>query len=343
MSLLEVRDLSVEFDTLDGPVHAVRHLSFSLEAGAALGIVGESGSGKTVSVLTLMRLLPANARVTGGQVLLDGTDILGLSEGQMRGVRGQRVSMVFQDPMTALNPVERIGSQVGNTVSYHHRSATRQDVRRRVVETLESVGVPDAARRSEQYPHQWSGGMRQRAVIAMALINEPELIVADEPTTALDATVQAQVLDVVRQARADRGCSLILISHDLGVVREVADDVLVMYAGTTAESCDRETIFTDARHPYTRALIRARPGWGPRTERLFTIAGRPPDLLDVPHGCPFEPRCTESEGLAVCRTTVPPLVDVGPRHVSACHRAHELAHLDVLAPASPVAPGGGAV
>ena len=339
MSLLEVRDLSVQFDTLDGPVHAVRHLSFSLESGATLGIVGESGSGKTVSVLTLMRLLPGNARVTGGQVLLDGTDVLRLSERQMRAVRGRRVSMIFQDPMTALNPVEKIGSQVGNTVSYHDRSATRQQIRRRVVDTLESVGVPDAARRSEQYPHQWSGGMRQRAVIAMALINEPELIVADEPTTALDATVQAQVLDVLRQARADRGCSLILISHDLGVVREVADDVLVMYAGTTAESCDRETIFTDARHPYTRALIRARPGWGPRTERLFTIAGRPPDLLDVPHGCPFKPRCTESHGLPACRTTVPPPLEVGPHHVAACHRAPELEHLAEL---QPVASDGGA-
>jgi oligopeptide/dipeptide ABC transporter ATP-binding protein len=332
MSLLEVRDLSVEFDTLDGPVHAVRDLSFSLEAGESLGIVGESGSGKTVSVLTLMRLLPSNARVTSGQVLLDGTDILRLSEKQMRAVRGKRVSMVFQDPMTALNPVERISKQVGNTVEYHDRKATRQQVRRRVVETLESVGVPDAERRADQYPHQWSGGMRQRAVIAMALINEPELIVADEPTTALDATVQAQVLDVLRQARADRGCSLVLISHDLGVVREVADDVLVMYAGTKAEYCDRETIFADARHPYTRALIRARPGWGPRTERLFTIAGRPPDLLDVPEGCPFVPRCTESEGLAACRTTVPPLLEVGPQHLAACHRARELDNLGDLAP-----------
>src|SRR5690349_13288362 len=333
MSLLEVRDLSVEFDTLDGPVHAVRDLSFSLEAGEALGIVGESGSGKTVSVLTLMRLLPANARVTGGEVLLDGTDVLRLSESQMRSVRGKRVSMVFQDPMTALNPVERISVQVGHTVEYHERSASRQQVRRRVVETLESVGVPDAARRADQYPHQWSGGMRQRAVIAMALINEPELIVADEPTSALDATVQAQVLDVLRQARADRGCSLILISHDLGVVREVADDVLVMYAGTTAENCDRDTIFRDARHPYTRALIRARPGWGPRTERLFTIAGRPPDLITVPEGCPFEPRCTESEGLAACRTTTPPLLSVGPDHTAACHRARELEHLEELDPA----------
>ncbi|MDQ2781569.1 MAG: ABC transporter ATP-binding protein [Actinomycetota bacterium] len=330
MSLLEVRDLNVEFDTLDGPVHAVRHLSYSLEAGQALGIVGESGSGKTVSVLTLMRLLAGNARVTGGEMLLGGQDVLRLSEQQMRAIRGSRVSMIFQDPMTALNPVERIGRQVGLTVEYHDRSATRQSVRRRVVETLESVGVPDAARRSDQYPHQWSGGMRQRAVIAMALINQPELIVADEPTTALDATVQAQVLDVLRTARAERGCSLIMISHDLGVVREIADDVLVMYAGTTAERCPTETVFRDARHPYTRALVRARPGWGPRTERLFTIAGRPPDLLDVPVGCPFEPRCTESHGLPACRTETPAPMQLGPDHVSACHRARELDRIDEL-------------
>lgn len=332
MSLLEIRNLSVEFDTVDGPVHAVRDLSYSLDAGKTLGIVGESGSGKTVSVLTVMRLLAGNARITGGEVIFDGTDLLKLSEAKMRSLRGRRISMIFQDPMTALDPVERISKQVGQTVEYHDKAATPAQVRKRVIQTLESVGVPDAARRAQQYPHQWSGGMRQRAVIAMALINNPDLIVADEPTTALDATVQAQVLDVLRQARTDYDCSIIMISHDLGVVREIADDVMVMYAGTAAEQCTTETIFTNPRHPYTRALLRARPSWTERSERLFTIAGRPPDLLTVPTGCPFEPRCTESHGLPACKTEVPPLRELEPAHLAACHRSEELPPVEELIP-----------
>lgn len=325
MSLLEVSDLSVEFDTVDGAVHAVRGLSYELEAGKALGIVGESGSGKTVSVLTVMGLLADNARVTGGQVKFDGDDLLKLPESRMRNLRGRRISMVFQDPMTALDPVQKISKQVGLTIEYHDRKATPSAVRKRVIETLESVGVPDAARRADQYPHQWSGGMRQRAVIAMALVNSPDLIVADEPTTALDATVQAQVLDVFRTIREEHGCALILISHDLGVVREVCDDVMVMYAGAAAEHCSTADIFDDPRHPYTRALLRARPGWTDRNDRLFTISGRPPDLLQVPQGCPYEPRCTESNGLAACRTEEPQLFEIAPRHRAACHRSLELA------------------
>ncbi|MGJ6981516.1 ABC transporter ATP-binding protein [Aestuariimicrobium soli] len=330
MSLVEVSNLSVEFDTVDGPVHAVRDLSYTLEAGKTLGIVGESGSGKTVSVLTLMRLLAGNARVTSGSVLFDGIDVLKLPERRMRELRGERISMVFQDPMTALDPVEKVSKQIGQTIEYHHRSATRRQVRSRVIETLESVGVPDAARRADQFPHQWSGGMRQRAVIAMALVNSPDLIIADEPTTALDTTVQAQVLDVLREVRTTHGCSIILISHDLGVVREVADDVMVMYAGAMAEKCPVDEIFEGPRHPYTRALLRARPGWGERQERLFSIAGRPPDLLTVPTGCPFEPRCTESDGLPACRTDVPAPRAVQAGHLAACHRAEELASLELV-------------
>lgn len=329
MTLLEVRNLSVEFTTLDGPVHAVRDLSFALEAGRSLGIVGESGSGKTVSVLALMGLLADNAKVTGGQIIFDGVDILAMTESERRALRGRRISMIFQDPMTALNPVEKVGTQVGRTIEYHHKSATRREVQARTIDALESVGVPDAARRGAQYPHQWSGGMRQRAVIAMALVNRPELIVADEPTTALDATVQAQVLDVLRQVRADRGCALIMISHDLEVVREIADDVMVMYAGGKAEALPAQSVFESARHPYTRALVRARPGWGPRTGRLFSIPGRPPDLISVPQGCPFEPRCSESRDLPACRTNEPPLLEIGPAHSAACHRARETAPMDV--------------
>lgn len=325
--LLEVSNLSVDFTTLDGDVHAVRDLSYSLGASRSLGIVGESGSGKTVSVLALMGLLAPNAKIVGGSITFDGMDILSMSQSALRAVRGKRISMVFQDPMTALNPVQRIGRQIGEAIEYHDRSATSAGVRSRVIEILEAVGVPDAAARSRQYPHQWSGGMRQRAVIAMALVNNPDLIIADEPTTALDATVQAQVLDLLRTIREERGCSVILISHDLGVVRDIADDVMVMYAGATSEYGPAASVFTQSRHPYTRALIRARPGWGEPTERLFTIPGSPPDLIAVPPGCPFAPRCSERHGLPECLNVVPALVQVGEAHTAACHRAHELPDL----------------
>lgn len=326
--LLEVKDLSVDFDTLDGPVHAVRGLSYALEPGRSLGIVGESGSGKTVSVLALMGLLAPNARIAGGSITFDGIDVLSLPESRMRRLRGKRISMVFQDPMTALNPVERIGRQIGDTIEYHDKAVTRRQVQTRVVDVLNAVGVPAAEARARQYPHQWSGGMRQRAVIAMALVNNPDLIIADEPTTALDATVQAQVLDLLRSIREERGCSVIMISHDLGVVRDIADDVMVMYAGAMSEYGATETMFTAARHPYTRALIRARPGWGEQTSRLFTIPGTPPDLLHVAPGCPFASRCSERDGLELCDTTPPPLVELCDRHVAACHRARELADLE---------------
>lgn len=324
MTLLEVKNLSVEFNTIDGAVHAVRGLSCSVEAGKTLGIVGESGSGKSVTVLAIMRLLADNARITGGEILFDSKDLLKATNAQMRTIRGRRISMIFQDPMTALDPVAKVGKQVGKAIEYHDKTATPAQIRRRVIETLESVGVPDAASRANQYPHQWSGGMRQRAVIAMALVNSPDLIVADEPTTALDATVQAQVLDVLRRIRQDHGCSIIIISHDLGVVREIADDVMVMYAGAAVERSPVDDIFANPAHPYTRALLRARPGWGERSERLFTIAGRPPDLLQVPPGCPFEPRCTETDGWLACRTDEPQLREISRGHLAACHRADEL-------------------
>lgn len=330
MSLLDVRNLSIDFATLDGTVHAVRDVSFSLEAGQSLGIVGESGSGKTVSVLALMGLLASNARVAGGEILFDGQDVLALPERERRALRGRRISMVFQDPMTALDPVQRIGAQIARGIRYHEKSVTRREAEKRAVEALEMVGVPDAASRSRQFPHQWSGGMRQRAVIAMALVNRPDLIIADEPTTALDATVQAQVLDVLRTVREEQGCSLIMISHDLEVVQDVADDVLVMYAGSIAEKLPARDVFTQSQHPYTRALVQARPGWGPRAEQLVSIPGRPPELLSVPEGCPFEPRCAESHGLPACRDTVPRLLQIRDRQESACHRAGKLPPLGSL-------------
>ncbi len=329
MSLLEVEHLAVEFATVDGQVKAVRDVSFSVEAGTVLGVVGESGSGKTVAALTLMQLLPENATVTSGRVTFDGQDVLGMRGKGIRALRGSRVSMIFQDPMTALDPVERISKQIADAVRYHQPTLGRAQVRAKVLGALDTVGVPDVARRADQYPHQWSGGMRQRAMIAMALVNEPDLIIADEPTTALDATVQAQVLEVIAQAREDRGCAVIFISHDLAVVRDLADEVMVMYAGMVAERAPSKQLFADARHPYTRALMLARPGWSTRAERLFTIPGRPPDLLHPPTACNFVARCPDAHGLALCSEVQPPLRELRPGHLAACHRADELEPMEV--------------
>ena len=330
MSLLEVSDLQLEFGTMDGPVKALRGVTYSVDAGSVLGIVGESGSGKTASVLAAMRLLPAHARITGGRITFQEQDILSLRESQMRQLRGNKIAMIFQDPMTALNPVDRISKQLGETIAYHRRSATGREIRSKVLASLEAVGVPDPGRRADQYPHQWSGGMRQRAVIAMALLNEPDLIFADEPTASLDATVQAQVLDLLAAAQHDRGCAVVIISHDLALVNEIADQVVVMYAGQIAENAPAETIFSNSRHPYTRALLRARPSWGAHSERLFTIPGRPPDLLHPPPACNFVDRCAERDGLPLCAIESPELRQQGPNHLAACHRSDELKPMDVI-------------
>ncbi len=330
MSLLEVKDLWVDFTTMDGPVHALRGLTYTVEEGSVVGIVGESGCGKSASVLAAMRLLPSNATVTRGGIIFRGKDLMSLREQQMRQLRGKEIAMIFQDPMTALNPVDRISKQLGETVQYHKRSATPREVRSRVLEMLVAVGVPDVERRADQYPHQWSGGMRQRAVIAMALLNEPDLIFADEPTASLDATVSAQVLELLATAQHERGCAIVMISHDLALVSDIADDVLVMYAGQIAEKAPAAELFTGSRHPYTRALLRARPGWGKPGERLFTIPGRPPDLLHPPRACNFVPRCAERNGLALCATEVPELRELRPDHQAACHRSNELAPMEAV-------------
>lgn len=329
MSLLEVKDLHLDFATMDGPVHALRGVNITVEAGSVVGIVGESGSGKSASVLAAMRLLPSNAKITGGGITFQGQQLFDLREQQMRELRGNKMAMIFQDPMTALNPVDRISKQLGETVEYHHRSATSAQVRSKVLKMLEAVGVPDVGRRADEYPHQWSGGMRQRAVIAMSLMNEPDLIFADEPTASLDATVSAQVLDLLATAQHERGCAIVLISHDLALVSEIADEVLVMYAGQVAERATAAQLFSGSRHPYTRALLRARPGWGRRTERLFTIAGRPPDMLHPPEACNFVERCTERNGLELCAIEKPALRIVGPGHQSACHRSAQLETMEV--------------
>ena len=329
MSLLEVDNLHLDFATMDGPVHALRGISFTVEEGSVLGIVGESGSGKSASVLAAMRLLPSNATVTGGGITFRGQQLMSLREQQMRQLRGNKVAMIFQDPMTALNPVDRISRQLGETVEYHHRSMTAAAVRSKVLDMLTAVGVPDVARRADQYPHQWSGGMRQRAVIAMSLMNEPDLIFADEPTASLDATVSAQVLDLLATAQKERGCAIVMISHDLALVSEIADEVIVMYAGQIAEKAPTAKIFSGSRHPYTRALLLARPGWGRREDRLFTIAGRPPDLLDPPKACNFVARCSERDGLALCATKAPQLRELAPGHQAACHRSEVLKPMEV--------------
>jgi oligopeptide/dipeptide ABC transporter ATP-binding protein len=290
--LLEVRDLRVHFDTPDGMVKAVDGVSYSVERGRALGIVGESGAGKSVTAQTILGLTHSpNARIEG-TVRLGETDLLGAGDEVMRSIRGDRVAMVFQDPMTSFNPVYRIGRQIGEAIRAHRRDISKDKARERAVELLNSVGIPDAERRVDAYPHEFSGGMRQRAMIAMALALDPEVLIADEPTTALDVTVQAQILQLIERLNRERGLATILITHDLGVVAETADRVLVMYAGRVVEEGTLEEIFYDPQHPYTWGLLgsltrldRERP------QRLPQIGGAPPSLLDLPTGCSFRPRC----------------------------------------------------
>jgi len=292
-ALLSVRDLRVGFATEGGLLQAVDGVSFDLAAGEVLAIVGESGSGKSVTAQTILGLTRSpNARIEGS-ARLDETDLLAADDETMRTTRGDRVAMVFQDPMTSFNPVYRIGAQIGEAIRAHRRDVSRKEARERAVELLDSVGISDAARRVDSYPHEFSGGMRQRAMIAMALALEPEVLIADEPTTALDVTVQAQILQLIEQLNRERGLATILITHDLGVVAETADRVLVMYAGRVVEEGTLEEIFYDPQHPYTWGLLgsltrldRERP------ERLPQIGGAPPSLLDLPAGCSFRPRCS---------------------------------------------------
>jgi oligopeptide transport system ATP-binding protein len=290
--LLDVRDLTTQFFTGAGVVRAVDGVSFSLAAGEAIGLVGESGCGKSVTALSIMRLVPSPpGRTVAGQVLFDGRDLLRLDEPSLRRVRGGEVAMIFQDPMTSLNPVLPIGLQIAESLEFH-RGMTRAAARRRAVELLDLVGIPAAHRRLDAYPHQFSGGMRQRVMIAMAISCEPKLLIADEPTTALDVTIQAQILDLLRRLRRELGMALILITHDLGVVAGICDRVNVMYAGKIVESATVDDSFADPRHPYTLGLL----GSVPRIDRplgakLTPIEGMPPDLVEEPPGCAFAPRC----------------------------------------------------
>jgi oligopeptide/dipeptide ABC transporter ATP-binding protein len=324
--VLDVRDLETNYYTRDGAVRAVRDVSLEIERGRRVGLVGESGSGKSTLALSILGLIEPPGRVVGGSVLLNGRDIAGFSDRQLQSVRGREVSFVFQDPMTALDPVATIGAQIAEAIR-RHRQIGRRAARRAAVELLRDLEVPYAERRLDDYPHQYSGGMRQRVLIAMALANEPDLVIADEPTTALDVTTQALVLDVLERLVTERKTAVMLITHNLGVVAEFCDRVFVMYAGRLVERASADDLFACQAHPYSEALLRSVP----RPDRLQrgplpTIPGSPPSLAHLPPGCPFEPRCPVGHGLDVCRTQVPVPVAVGDPAdpiVAECHFAQE--------------------
>src|SRR5437667_1904026 len=305
MALLEVTDLRTEFKTDDGIVEAVGGVSFSLEKGETLGIVGESGSGKSVTCLTIMGLNNRRTAHSTGEALFKGENLLTMNPKRLRDVRGNEISMIFQDPMTSLNPVHTVGRQLVEAVLLHDDDVTKAQAKARSLELLKAVGIPRADRRIDDYPHQFSGGMRQRVMIAMALINNPDLLIADEPTTALDVTTQAQILALIEKLQAEFGSAVIMITHDLGVVAEIADDVVVMYAGKIAEHAPVDELFNRPRHPYTWGLLGSLPRIGVDVDRLAQIPGSPPSLLHPPAGCRFHTRCEHV--MSVCRTVVPEL------------------------------------
>jgi oligopeptide transport system ATP-binding protein len=319
MPLLTVTDLRTHFHTRNGVYRAVDGVSFSVERGETLGIVGESGSGKSVTCYSIMGLIPQPpGRIVSGSAVFDGVDLLRCSPKVARSVRGKRVSMIFQDPMTSLNPYLRVSEQVIEPLLIHE-DISRKDALGRALEMMEAVGINDAARRMNFYPHEFSGGMRQRVMIAMALVTRPELLIADEPTTALDVTVQAQILELIRRLQRELGMAVIFVTHDLGVVAGMCDNVQVMYGGRIMETADALTLFRSPLHPYTRALQRSIPGSQPKGEELFTIPGVPPDVSKPIPGCAFAPRC---EFVAdVCTAGRPELVAAAPGHAHACVRA----------------------
>lgn len=320
---LSIRELEVAYATDQGLVTVLDKVSFDVRPGETLGVVGESGSGKTQTVLSVLGLIPRPpGRILGGEAILDGSDLLTLSPGEMRQVRGARIGMVFQDPMTSLNPVMPIGKQIAEAVKAHAPRRSRESLRARATELLDLVGLPSPARQLTRYPHELSGGMRQRVGIAIAIANDPEVLIADEPTTALDVTIQAQVLDVLHRLTSETGTSLVLITHDLSVIAEFADRVVVMYAGQVVECGDVDQIFHAPRHPYTVGLIGSKPtmgGPGKDGHDLAAIPGQPPSVLHPAKGCAFQPRCQLAHDRAVCREDRPELVDVGASHASRCH------------------------
>jgi len=317
--LLEVKNLKTYFFTEDGVVKAVDGLDFVVYPKEVFGLVGESGCGKSVTSLSIMRLISKPGRVVEGEILFDGQDLLKMSETEMTHMRGNRISMIFQQPQTALNPVFRVGDQIAEVLGIHQECG-REDGRKRAVELLKMVGIPEAERRAQSYPHELSGGMAQRVMIAMGLACVPELLIADEPTTALDVTIQAQILDLMRDLRNKVGASVVLITHDLGVVAEMAERVAVMYAGRIVEQNEVKSLFANPRHPYTQGLMGSIPVLGEIKERLDVIPGSVPNLIDLPAGCRFAPRCRArlEHQLQICTDTEPDLLEIAPAHLVRC-------------------------
>jgi oligopeptide transport system ATP-binding protein len=321
-NLLEVRNLRTYFETEDGTVKAVDDITFQLKRGETLGIVGESGSGKSVTNLSIIRLIPEPpGKIVSGEILLDGIDILSLDEEEVRKIRGRRIAMIFQDPMTSLNPFMKISRQLME-ITQLHLGHTRRQAYEHAVKMLETVGIPDARARVDGYPHEFSGGMRQRVMIAMALSCEPELLIADEPTTALDVTIQAQILELIKTLKQATGTSVILITHDLGVVAGMTDHLIVMYAGKVFEQAPTKELFALPGNPYTKGLLRSVPDPTSEQGRLYQIPGLPPDVAHLPPGCPFAPRCERAE--EICKREFPPFVQLTSEHYSLCHFANEV-------------------
>ncbi|PYC78390.1 peptide ABC transporter ATP-binding protein [Streptomyces tateyamensis] len=320
-AFLALRDLRIHFDTDDGLVKSVDGVSLDLAEGRTLGIVGESGSGKSVTSLGIMGLHRSRRARISGEIWLDGEELVGADPDRVRRLRGQKMAMIFQDPLTAMHPLYTVGAQIVEAYLAHHPGGTKREARRRAIEMLDRVGIPQPDRRVDDYPHQFSGGMRQRAMIAMALVNNPQLLIADEPTTALDVTVQAQILDLIRDVQSEFGSAVIIITHDLGVVAELADDILVMYGGRCVERGPATTLFEAPEHPYTWGLLGSMPRLDrPLQERLVPVGGTPPSLINVPSGCAFHPRCPYAE-LTGGRSAGerPVLAEAAPGHHAACH------------------------
>ena len=328
MALLEIKDLHVSFPTDDGVVKAVRGVSFSVDQGKTLGIVGESGSGKSVSTQTIMGL--TRGAEISGQALFRGADLLTMTQHEIEEVRGREIAMIFQDPLSSLHPYYRVGWQISEMIRAHDKGVSKKVARARSIDLLRLVGIPRPDIRVDDFPHQFSGGMRQRAMIAMAMALNPAVLIADEPTTALDVTVQAQVLQVIERLQEEFGMAVIIITHDLGVIAEMADDVIVMYAGAVMESGRRDEIFYENHHPYTEGLLRSLPAYGDDRSRLLPISGQPPSLITLPSGCKFHPRCPYA--FDRCFREEPPLTPVGesPEHKSSCWLSHDLAEREQI-------------
>ena len=321
-NLLSVKDLRVYFAAEDGTVKAVDGINFEVKRGETLGIVGESGSGKTVANLALMKLIQTPpGKIVSGSINFNGADILKLSPAELRDLRGKRIAMIFQDPMTSLNPFMRVSKQLME-VTRLHLGHSIMEARAHAIKMLEHVGIPDAADRVDSYPHEFSGGMRQRVMIAMALSCQPELLIADEPTTALDVTIQAQILELIKRLKGETGASVILVTHDLGVVAGMTDHIIVMYAGKVFEQAPTSELFEQPGNPYTRGLLRSVPDPAAEQGKLYQIPGQPPDVARLPSGCPFAPRCERAQD--ICRREFPPFVQLTSEHFSLCHFADEV-------------------